>query len=171
MKPEVMQVIHDARQILANPESWTNCFALAIDCGDGDTWQVWEAEDLDNEDLLMSLVGALELAAHRRKYPKAVMDAVVRFIYPLCWSRITAPYPYPHELCESHEMRDGSYLYEELGYFNEERTHSEILEMLNTALAHGYAKTIPALPTERDAMLIAFAGLAEENKHKGIHPA
>ena len=45
-------------------------------------------------------MGALDLAAHRRKYPKAVMDAVVSFLYPLAWQHITTPYPFPHELYE-----------------------------------------------------------------------
>ena len=169
--PEQIQpVIGDARQILANPDSWTNCFALATDGEGSEAWDVWQPENLDNEDLKMSLCGALELAAHRRKHRKAVMDAVVRFIYPLCWSKITAPYPYPYELVESHRAGDGHYLYEELGYFNDQddRTHGEVLEVLNIALAHCYTKTQPSLPQPREAMLTAFTGLREENRRKGI---
>ena len=171
VKPEQIQtVIDDARHILAKAESWTNCFALAIDGEGSESWDVWQPEDLDNEDLKMSLCGALELAAHRRKYPKAVMDAVMRFIYPLCWSKILAPYPYPYELCESHEAGDGHYIYEEIGYFNDEddRTHGEVLDVLTTALAHCYAKTLPSLPNPSDCASRAFTGLMEENKRKGI---
>ena len=173
MKDEVMQVIDDARQLLIKPEAWTNCFGLGQDTDGVTTWDVWQPEDLDSDFLYddkyikMSLCGALELAAHRRKYPKAVMDAVVLFLYPLAWKQILAPYPYPHELIESHTDGD-HYLYEELGYFNESRTHAEVVGLLNTALAHIYAKTIPSLPTQRQAMLDAFVGLMEENKRKSI---
>ena len=163
MQPEVMQVIDDARQLLIHPDAWCNCFAL----GQDDGWDIWDAEDL--EDVQLSLCGALELASHRRKYPKAVMDAVVAFLYPICWEHILAPYPYPHELCESHAAGD-HYLYEELGYFNDEegRTHAEVMQVLNVALAYGYTKTLPRLPTPDKAMIRAFSGLMEENKRKGI---
>ena len=57
-------------------------------------------------------------------------------------------------------------MYEEFGYFNDQdgRTHAEVIGVLNTALAHGYAKTIPTLPTENDAALHAFKELSAENK-------
>ena len=165
---QIYAVIADARQILKDPESWTDCFALGRDDGH----DVWDAEDLDrayrdDAPVQMSLCGALELASHRRKYRKSVVGAVVAILYPICWSRILAPYPYPHELMESHAEGD-HYLYEELGYFNDQegRTHAEVIGVLNSALAHLYAKSIPSLPTPSDAMVRAFAGLAEENKRK-----
>ena len=165
MKPEVMHVIEDARQLLIKPESWINCFALSQDADGEDVWEVEDLEDVDR----LSLCGALDLAAHRRKYPKSVSDAVVSFLYPICWEHILAPYPYPHELCESHADGD-HYLYEELGYFNDEegRTHAEVMQVLNVALAYGYTKTLPTLPTPDKAMIRAFSGLMEENKRKGI---
>ena len=164
MKPEVMQVITDARQILMNPEAWTDCFALALDA---EGYDVWDIEHL--EGMRLSLCGALDLASHRRGYDKAVMDAVVSFLYPITWKHILAPYPYPHELMESHAEGD-HYLYEELGYFNDQdgRTHAEVMQVLNTALVHGYTKTLPKLPSHREAMTTAFTGLMQENKQKGI---
>ena len=164
MKPEVMQVITDARQILAQPDAWTNCFALALDEED---FEVWEVEHVDG--LRLSLVGALELASHRRGYDPSVMDAVVAFLYPVAWKHILAPYPYPHELMESHAEGD-HYLYEELGYFNSEgsRIHEDIVDLLDTALAYAYAKTLPVLPSHSKAMMQAFTGLMQENKQKGI---
>jgi len=166
MKPEVMQVVSDARQILIHPESWINCFALSED-SDGEIWEPAELVTMDR----LSLVGALELAAYKRKYPREVMDTVIAFLYPLCWKQILAPYPYPHEILED-LTEGGHFAYEELGYFNDQdgRTHAEVVGVLNTALAHGYAKTIPSLPTERQAMLDAFTGLMEENKRKGVTP-
>ena len=161
MKPEVMQVIDDARQLLIQPESWIGCFALSQDANGKD---VWDVPDLEKADRL-SLMGALDLAAHRRKYPKAVMDAVVSFLYPLAWQHITTPYPFPHELYED-LAEGGSFMYEEFGYFNDQdgRTHAEVMEVLNTALAHGYAKTIPSLPTANDAVKRSFTELSAENK-------
>ena len=161
MKPEVMQVIDDARQLLIQPESWIGCFALSQDANGKD---VWDVPDLEKADRL-SLMGALDLAAHRRKYPKSVSDAVVSFLYPLCWQHITTPYPFPHELIED-LAEGGNFMYEEFGYFNDQdgRTHAEVMEVLNTALAHGYAKTIPSLPTANDAVKRSFTELSAENK-------
>lgn len=76
MQPEVMHVIEDARQLLIRPESWIDCFALSQDADGEDVWEVEDLEDVDR----LSLCGALDLAAHRRKYPKAVSDAVVSFL-------------------------------------------------------------------------------------------
>ena len=61
-------------------------------------------------------------------------------------------------------------MYEEFGYFNDQdgRTHAEVIGVLNTALAYGYTKTMPSLPTPRDAEVRAFTELAEDNKRKGI---
>ena len=161
MQPEVMQVIEDARQLLIRPESWIDCFALSQDADGEDVWAVEDLEDVDR----LSLCGALDLAAYRRKYPKTVMDAVVSFLYPICWQHISVPYPYPHELYAD-LAEGGSFMYEEFGYFNDQagRTHAEVIGVLNTALAHGYAKTIPTLPTENDAALHAFKELSAENK-------
>ena len=165
MKPEVMQVIEDAKQILTNPEAWTNCFALALDA---EGYDVWDIEHL--EGMRLSVVGALELASHRRGYDSSVMDAVVAFLYPVAWKHILAPYPYPHELMESHAEGDTHYLYEELGYFNDadSRIHEDIIDLLDTALAYAYAKVLPVLPSHREAMTTAFSGLMQENKQKGI---
>ena len=57
-------------------------------------------------------------------------------------------------------------MYEEFGYFNDQdgRTHDEVMQVLNTALAHGYAKTIPSLPTPNDAVKRSFTELSAENK-------
>ena len=161
MKPEVMQVIDDARQLLIQPESWIGCFALSQDANGKD---VWDVPDLEKADRL-SLMGALDLAAHRRNYPKSVSDAVVLFLYPLCWQHISVPYPFPHGLIEN-LAEGGSFMYEEFGYFNahDGRTHAEVMELLNTALAHGYAKTIPSLPTPDDAVERSFTELSAENK-------
>lgn len=165
MKPEVMQVVSDARQLLIHPESWINCFALSED-SDGEIWSAAELVTMDR----LSLVGALELAGYKRKYPREVMDAVIAFLYPLCWKQILAPYPYPHEILEDLTEGSGTFGYEELGYFNDQdgRTHAEVVGVLNTALAHCYANTQPSLPDPSDAMTIAFTGLIEENKRKGI---
>ena len=38
MKPEVMQVIEEARQLLIRPESWIDCFALSQDADGEDVW-------------------------------------------------------------------------------------------------------------------------------------
>lgn len=168
MKPEVMQIISDARQLLIEPESWIRCFALSLD-SDGD--EVWEVADLENVDRL-SFCGALDLAAHRRQYPKAVMDAVVRFVYPIVWQHISVPYLAPHELIEDLD-EGGNFIYEELGYFNEQdsRTHDEVLSVLNTALAFGYTKTLPTLPTPQDAAQRAWRELAWNRQAKayGCH--
>ena len=164
MQPEVMQVIDDARQMLINPDSWIDCFALALDA-DGE--DVWEVEDLEDADRL-SLMGTLDLAAHRRKYPKAISDAVVSFLYPLCWQHINTPYPFPHELIED-IAEGGNFIYEEFGYFNDQdgRTYAEVMQVLNTGLAHGYAKTIPSLPSPNDAVERSFAELSAEN-HQSV---
>ena len=163
MKPEMMQVILDARQILAEPDAWTNCFALALDEQD---FEVWEVEHVDG--LRLSVVGALDLASHRRGYDDSVMDAVVAFLYPVAWKHILAPYPYPHELMESHAEGDTHYLYEELGYFNDadSRIHEDIIDLLDTALAYAYAKVIPVLPSDREAMMTAFTGLMKDNNQR-----
>ena len=165
MQPEVMHVIEDARQLLIRPESWIDCFALSQDADGEDVWEVEDLKDVDR----LSLCGALDLAAHRRKYPKAVSDAAVSFLYPICWQHISAPYPFPHELYAD-LAEGGSFMYEELGYFNDQdgRTHAEVIGVLNTALAYGYAQTIPSLPPPRDAEVRAFTELVEDNKRKGI---
>lgn len=163
MKPEVMQIIEDARQLLIEPDSWIRCFALS-QSADGE--DVWEIEDLENLDRL-SFIGALDLAAHRRRYPKAVMDAVVRFVYPIVWQHISVPYLAPHELIEDLD-EGGNFIYEELGYFNEQesRTHDEVIAVLNTALAFGYSKTLPMLPPPHEAAQRAWRELAKENKRR-----
>ena len=164
MQPEVMQVIDDARQLLIKPDSWIDCFALALDADGEDVWEIEDLEDVDR----LSLMGALDLASHRRKYPKAVMDGVVAFLYPLAWRHIHAPYPFPHELYD--DLKEGgNFIYEEFGYFNDQdgRTHAEVMQVLNTALAHGYAKTIPSLPTENDAVIRSFTELSAEN-HQSV---
>ena len=165
MQPEVMQVIEDARQLLIRPESWINCFALSQDTDGEDVWAVEDLEDVDR----LSLCGALDLATHRRGYGKKISDAVVSFLYPICWKHISVPYPYPHELYAD-LAEGGSFMYEEFGYFNDQdgRTHGEVIGVLNTALAYGYTKTMPSLPTPRDAEVRAFTELAEDNKRKGI---
>ena len=165
MKPEVMQVIEEARQLLIRPESWIDCFALSQDADGEDVWEIEDLEDVNR----LSLCGALDLAAHRRGYDRKVSDAVVSFLYPICWQHISVPYPYPHELYAD-LAEGGHFIYEEFGYFNDQdgRTHAEVLGVLNTALAYGYTQTIPSLPTPRDAEVRAFTELAEDNKRKGI---
>ena len=161
MQTEVMQVIDDARQLL-KPSRWTNCFAIAQDTEGNDVWEVEEIESTD----LLSLCGAIELATHRRGYDKAVSDAVVLFLYPIVWKHISVPYPYPSELIESHYNDATCYLYEEFGYFNDRdgRTYAEVVGVLNTALAFGYTKTLPALPQPRECAIRAFTELSESNR-------
>ena len=161
MKPEVMQVIKDARQLLIQLESWIDCFALSQDSDGEDVWEIEDLEDVDR----LSLMGALDLAAHRRKYPKKVMDAVVSFLYPLAWQHIAMPYPFPHELYED-LAEGGNFMYEEFGYFNDQegRTHAQVIGVLNTALAYGYAKISPSLPTPNDAVKHSFTELSAENR-------
>ena len=161
MQPEAMQVIDNARQLLSKPESWIGCFALSQDSDGEDVWEISGLEDVDQ----LSLMGALDLAAHRRKYPKAIMDAVVKFLYPLAWRQISVPYPFPHELYD--DLREGgSFMYEEFGYYNDEdgRTHAEVLGVLNMALAFGYARISPSLPTPNDAAKHSFEELSAENR-------
>lgn len=160
MQTEVRQVIEDARTLIGNPEAWVGCFALALDADGCDVWEVADLEKVDR----LSIMGAVDLAAHRRGYGRKVTDAVVSFLYPLAWKYIHAPYPFPHELYEDLQ-EGGSFMYEEFGYFNDQtgRTHGEVMEVLNLALAHGYAKTIPSLPTPNDAVRRSFMELSVEN--------
>jgi len=167
MNPEVIQVVSDARQLLIHPESWINCFALGIDA-DADPHtgdEVWDVSELEEHNCKLSLMGALELAAHRRKYPKAIMDAVVKFLYPLAWRQISVPYPFPHQLYD--DLREGGhFMYEEFGYYNDEdsRTHAEVIGVLNMALGYGYARVIPSLPMPNDAAKHSFEELSAENR-------
>ena len=99
--------------MLIKPESWIDCFALALDADGEDVWEIEDLEDVDR----LSLMGALDLAAHRRKYPKAVMDAVVVVSVSVGMATHSARRIHSLMSCMMILKEGGNFIYEEFRLF------------------------------------------------------